>query len=159
MKLVFFVLLSVILLIAITAILFGILRTMAVQNDPRQKEFLGGTVPENLPDGIHKGIFSQKTTWQGKKFEASSSSGINIFKDDQGNITEKYPFKLSTGMGITDKNLKVLKIDYSQNKQPWWLKFILDEVVEVSPGKFLGKVHLNLIPNVPFTLGYFRLEK
>ncbi|TSC66197.1 MAG: hypothetical protein CEO21_242, partial [Microgenomates group bacterium Gr01-1014_80] len=82
--------------------------------------------------------------------------GINIFKDTDGN-QERYPFKTYTGKGLQD-NKEVLKIDYSANKDPWWLRFILDEIVETAPGKYLGKVHIQVLPGTGFSLGYFKLE-
>lgn len=53
----------------------------------------------------------------------------------------------------------VLKIDYAIPANPFWLRFILDEIVETEPGKLLGKVHIHLLPDLNFTLGFFTLEK
>ncbi len=154
MRLILPALLCMFLLIILIPIAFGLLKTMQIQNDPRQKEFLGGTVPGNLPNGPYTGTDLQGAAWLGKRFSAKTATGINVFT-----TSEKYPFKMSTGFGITDKNLKVIKIDYSQNKNPWWLKFLQDEIVETSPGKFLGKIQVNVIPGLPFSLGYFELKK
>ncbi|MFS8159040.1 MAG: hypothetical protein ACMG6E_02285 [Candidatus Roizmanbacteria bacterium] len=74
-------------------------------------------------------------------------------------MTKKYPFRVYTGKGTQDKSLTVLKIDYSENRHPWWLRFILDEVVETSPHHLLGKVHVTFLPGLPMTLELFRLEK
>lgn len=158
MKLVLLALLCVLLIFALIVILLGILRSIQIQNNPQQKEFLNGTVPKDLPNGLYKGKVGLKTNWQGKRFDASASAGINVFKKN-GQTSESYPFKTYVGPGAQDKNLKVLKIDYSENKKPWWLRYILDEVVEVSPGKYLGKLHITAIPGLPFSLGFFRLEK
>lgn len=156
------ILVSVVILLCIfllIGVLFGLFRTMQVQNKPQQKEFLRGKVPKVLPNGFYKGtVTGLNTTWQGKKFDASRSAGINVFKEGS-NKTENFPFKTSVGKGVQDTNMDVLKIDYSSNKSPWWIRYILDEVVEVSPGKYLGKVHITFIPGLPFTMGYFRLEK
>lgn len=136
-------------------ILIGEVRTFYIQQSPQNQEFVKGTLPKNL-SGLYKGSVNLKTTWQGKKF-SSTNSGINIFKDEKG-TTENFPFKTYSGQGLQD-NIQVLKIDYSINKSPWWLRFILDELVETSPGKYLGKVHITLIPGLPFTVGFFKLEK
>lgn len=159
MKLVVVGLACVLLILVLITILLGIVRTVQIAHKPQQKEFLGGIVPKVLPNGVYKGtVTGLKTTWVGKRFDASNSSGINVFKDGNSG-SKKYPFKTYVGEGVADKNLKVIKIDYSANKDHWWLRFILDEVVEVSPDKYLGKVHITVIPGLPFSLGYFRLEK
>ena len=159
MKLIFALALCIVIIVILLLFLFGIVRTIQTQHNPQQQEFLGGGVPKEMPNGLYKGsVTGLKTTWQGKRFDRARKVGINVFKN--GNtIDENYPFKMYVGVGIQDKNRKVLKIDYSANAQPFWLKYILDEVVEVSPNKYLGKVHVLLIPGLPFTLGYFRLEK
>ncbi|MEX2055128.1 MAG: hypothetical protein WD972_03005, partial [Candidatus Andersenbacteria bacterium] len=86
-----------------------------------------------------------------------AASGINVF-DDAGQRNERYPFKTYTAPGIRDEALQVLKIDYNIQGNPWWLKFILDEVVEVAPNTLLGKVHVH-VGSLAFTLSYFTLEK
>jgi|SRR5581483_12010879 len=159
MKFILALIVCILLILVLLVVLFGIVRTIQVQHKPQQKEFLSKSAPKKLPDGIYKGtVTGLTTTWQGKKFDAKNKAGINVFKNG-GTLTEKYPFKLYTGKGVQDKNTTVLKIDYSKNKSPWWLKYILDEVVEVAPGKFLGKVHITVIPGLPFTIGYFQLER
>ena len=141
-------------LLIILPLLLGLLRTWQVQNSSYQKLFLSGKIPDPLPNNLYKGSVNFKTTWQGKKFDATNSAGINIIDNN-----EKYPFKTYTGKGLQDKNLDVFKIDYNIKENPLWLRFILDEIVEIEKNKFLGKVHINLIPGLPFSLGYFRLEK
>jgi len=147
------------LLIIFFSILLGSIRSIQIKHKPEQKEFLSGKVPSKMPDGFYKGtVKGLKVPWLGKKFDSAQMSGINVFKE-QNKTTENYPFTLSVGKGIQDKDLTVLKIDYSDNKHPWWLRYILDEVVEIAPGKLLGKVHIMLIPGLPCTIGYFELKK
>ncbi len=120
-----------------------------------QKVFLSGKIPNPLPDGFYKGSLRKlKTSWQGKKFDAKNSTGINLISGK-----ELYPFKTYIAKGLADKNLDVLKIDYDIPGNPFWLRFILDEIVETSPNHCLGKVHIKLIPGLPITLGFFQLEK
>ena len=131
----------------------GLYRNWKVQSSPNQKIFSEGKVPNPLPNGQYKGrVTGYNGSWKGKKFIASSSSGINLIDN-----TEKYPFKTYIGKGLQDHQLDILKIDYNIPQNPFWLHFILDEIVQTAPGKFLGKVHINLIPGLPFTLGYFTL--
>lgn len=124
---------------------------ISILHSPNQKLFLSGKVPNPLPSGLYKGSVNFKTSWQGKKFDASKSMGINLISGK-----EKYPFKTYVGKGLAD-NIDVLKIDYNIPQNPFWLRFILDEIVEISSGKYLGKVHINFF-GLPFSLGYFRLE-
>jgi hypothetical protein len=129
-------------------------------HDARQLKFKAGKVPSPLPDGLYKGMVSGRPhpSWQGKKFSSADNSGINIFKVGSSN-QEKFPFKTSVGPGIVDKDISVLKIDYNISQNPVWLRFILDEVVEVSPNHYLGKLQFRALPFMTFTLGYFDLEK
>ena len=155
MKMFYLILLTLIFLIVTLLLIFALLRTWKTQTGSNQKLFLSGHIPNPLLDGIYKGsVIGLKTNWQGKKFDAKNSAGINIIDNK-----EKYPFKTYIGKGLQDTNLRVYKIDYNISQNPLWLRFILDEIVEVEKGKYLGKVHINLIPKVPISLGYFRLEK
>lgn len=128
-----------------------------MQHSASQVEFLKGNVPVELPNGFLKGGVNLKTDWQGKEFEVSSGVGINVFKKD-GKEFRAYPFKFYKGKGLQEPKLDVIKIDYSQT-QPFWARFILDEIVEVSDGKYLGKIHLTVVPGTSLVIGYFRLEK
>ncbi len=147
------ILIALIIIIILLPVILGVYRNWTVQNSPNQKIFLSGKSPNPIPNGLYKGSVNFKTSWQGKKFDPTNSSGINIIDGK-----DRYPFKTYTGKGLRD-NIEVLKIDYNITQNPFWLRFILDEIVETSPGKYLGKVHIKLIPGLSFSLGYFRLEK
>ncbi len=139
------------------AVLAGMVRTWKVQASPLQEEFVNGKLPAKL-DGVYKGsVAGINTTWRGKKFNSSESTGINIFEDADG-INEKYPFKTYSGKGLQDE-IQALKIDYNLAENPLWLRCIVDELVETSPNKYLGKLNVKLVPGVPFCLGFFKLEK
>lgn len=127
------------------------IRTYQMQHNDSSRIFASGIVPEKLLDGYYKGRF-RDTPWLGKKFDAKNGKGINVFEKE-----EAFTFKLSKGKGVADPELEVIKIDYSVNEKPWWLRFILDEAVEIKPGHLLGKIHLTIIPGFPFTIGYFEL--
>ena len=71
--------------------------------------------------------------------------------------TERQPFKTYYGNGLRDKNLNVLVLDYDIPENPFWLRYIRDEIVQVAPNQYLGKLHLRVI-GFAFTLGYFELE-
>lgn len=140
--------------IAILLIIVGFIQTYRTNHSKYQEQFLAGTVPSPYPNGFQKGSADFYTSaWQGKTFDANSGTGINNFGTEK-----KYPFNTYVEKGLQDKNLDVFKIDYKNGKNPWWVSPVLDEIVEVAPGQFLGKIHYRLIPGYPFSIGYFRLE-
>lgn len=131
-------------------------RSQRVENSIIQKNnFSTGIFPSPLPDGSYIGfIQALETSWKGKIFDASNSSGINL-------IGEKkvYPFKTYKTKGLTNSSLDVLRLDYNLPQNPFWLRFITDEIVQHTLSKLTGKVYLNLIPGYPLSLGFFKLEK
>ncbi len=154
------IIISVILLILHFSFLsFGTYRTIITRMNPKQQVFLGGEIPTMLPDGFYRGSADgYQGSWQGKKFVAGEHRGVNVFLED-GVSVEKYPFALYVGVGVADKDLPVVAIDYNIKGNPWWIRPVLDEIVEVSPGKFLGKLEFRAVPWFPFSLGFFSLEK
>ena len=165
-----FPLLKIILGLIVVFFLVHILRTWQLEHSANQKLFASGTIPNPLPDGLYNGSVSGHTfSWLGKKFFATTSRGINIFTpldiklsngvNQNSTTTEKYPFKTSLGKGLRDKTLDVFQIDYNIPANPFWLRPILDEIVEITPGHYLGKLQARFIPGFPFTLSYFELKK
>lgn len=152
------ILIVIVVVIILTPLIWGIVRSYKVEHDSRQKVFENGSAPKNL-DGFYKGSANFNTkSWIGKSFDKKTRRGMNNFKKN-GKITKAFPFKTYTGLGIRDKNTKVLKIDYNIPENPLWLRMVLDELVEIAPNKYLGKAHLRLIPGLSFTLVYFALER
>ena len=144
----------------VLGILSGFLRTWQIQNDEREKIFLAGTVPNPVLDGLYYGAVPGHTvSWLGKKFYAAREKGINVFSDGKGGEVEQYPFVTSVGKGLHEKNLDVLKIDYDIPGNPVWLRLVVDEVVQVAPGWYLGKLEARMIPGYPFALTYFELKQ
>ncbi len=151
------VIISIFVGIIVGLVAFGLYRTYKVEHSDNQAIFLKGSLPSNL-DGFYKGtVNSYHGTWQGKTFFASQSKGINSFKD-AGKDTTRYPFKTYSGTGLLD-GIQVLKIDYNVPENKFWTRFLLDEIVQTEPNNYVGKIHLRIIPGLPFTIGYFRLSK
>jgi hypothetical protein len=158
MKMIVLIFLSILFIFLAIIFVFGTYRTIVVQTSPNQQLFTRGKVPSKFPDGVYKGtVRGLKTSWIGKSFESKNSSGINNFKTS-GKVTQNYTFKTYVGKGVQD-NKDVFKIDYNIPSNPFWLRFILDEIVEVKPNTYLGKVHIVIFPGLAFSMGYFSLEK
>jgi hypothetical protein len=139
---------------------YGIVQTQKVEHDPRQATFAASPAPHADIEGLHRGsLGGREVPWKGKKFEASDHRGVNVFLTRDGRTEERYPFRTRLGRGIKDKKTDVLKIDYDIEGNPWWLRRIADEVVEVAPGELLGKVHVRWVLGMTFTMGYFDLER
>lgn len=146
---------ELIILLLIIGIAAGFYRTYKISHSEEQKEFLAGTYPDPLPDGFLKGSAPGYTgKWKGKTFNAAASTGINNFGEET-----RYVFSTYKAKGLMESDKDVLKIDYGLKTNAWWVRAVLDELVQTAPGKYIGKAHLRLIPGLPFTVTFFRLEK
>src|SRR3989344_1620728 len=124
--------------IGIVLIIFGFLRTWQVQRNKSQALFIKGTVPDAKPDGFFNGtVLGIKASWIGKKLDAQKSGGINVFKNSKGERVDKYPFATTIESGLLDKSLKVIKIKYDILGNPFWLRRITDEIVQIAPNEYL----------------------
>lgn len=158
MKILFKIFLTIILIaLLILGLLF--LQTSRNKKNESHRQFIAGKIPTTVLNGFYKGSSDfYKGSWKGKTFYSEQNSGINNFQDEK---TERlaYTFKTANSKGLQDKNLDVVTIDYQNAENPFWLRPLLDEIVQVAPGEYLGVIHYRLIPNYPFTLGYFRLSE
>ena len=145
------------LIIMILGLAVMLWRDFISRRSPSQALFRAGTIPRQMPDGDFKGSVSGYSgSWIGKTFDASHATGRNRFSAGQG-VELAYPFKTAVGPGVADP-IQVVKIDYDIPENPFWLRRILDEIVQVGPDHYLGKVHLRWGP-VHLTGGYFELRK
>lgn len=145
--------------ILVIALVTGFWRTTKMEHSADQVRFTLGTAPSKPLDGFYNGtVVGYWGVWRGKKFNASAMTGINVVQN-HGETTEKFPFRTYQAAGARDKNTMVLAIDYNISGNPFWLRPILDEVVEVAPGELLGKMQLRIIPGWPFTILFFSLKK
>jgi len=140
-------------------LILAFVRTWQMEHVQNQARFKSGIIPNPLPNGLYTGTVSNnRVNWQGKKFDAATASGINLFENGKENQTEKYTFKTSIGKGIRDIDIRVFKIDYDVVGNPWWLRPVLDEIVQVEQDQYLGKLHVRLFGFV-WTWAYFELKK
>ena len=100
--------------------------------------------------------------WQGKIFDATQARGVNIFArhslmwarlfwpfhrhfvEESAQTYRAFPFRTWIGPGKRDPDLQVLKIDYNlpENPRPT-IRRVLDELVQVAEGLYLGKAHVH----------------
>lgn len=98
--------------------------------------------------------------WLGKRFDVKTTSGDNMmlpsarvpaklvwpsyrFQDMGEGRYAAFRFRSYAGAGTLDRDREVLKIDYDSDENPTFLiRDILDELVQVVPDVYLGKVLL-----------------
>ncbi len=150
---------SVLAALVIAFLIANVYRTQTIIRFPQQKKFLAGKVPDPVPEGLYQGRSRWKdVSWVGKKFDRATYTGINLFSKN-GKTIERFPFRFYTGKGLRDPGIDVLAIDYNIPESPFYVRPILDEIVSLPDGSYLGKVHLRLIPGYPFTIEFFELRK
>ncbi|MGE0130860.1 MAG: hypothetical protein AB7U82_22510 [Blastocatellales bacterium] len=168
--------------IAVVAIIIlGSLITFIIERSPYQPMFVNGRAPNPGPDGFHPGeahvLFDKKTPWLGKQFDRQAQIGFNIFTPlgarilkvasplyqkfsvNEEGATRAYYFKTYIGKGKKDVNTDVFKLDYDMPENPFWIRAILDEVVEIAPHEYLGKIHVRILPGFFVSIGYFGLRE
>lgn len=168
--------------IAVVAILLiGALITFLSERSPYQKMFAHGKLPNPAPQGFHPGqphvLLDKKTPWLGKSFDSQAQIGFNIFTPVGASIlkiatplyqkfsantdgnTRAYYFRTYTGKGKKDAKTDVFKLDYDAAENPFLIRIILDEIVEIAPQQYLGKIHVKFLPGFFVTVGYFGLRQ
>lgn len=116
--------------------------------------------------------------WKGKLFDARAQTGDNIFtRDSRFLLRLNYPFyrglvemdaltyrafqfKTYLAPGLMDPDCTVFKIDYdSPDNPPWTIRRVLDELVEIRSGVYLGKANVHWWWGGWQTVAYFLLER
>lgn len=144
---------------------FGIMRTMKSERSANQTIFLSGTAVLPAPGFYQGAATSYKGSWRGKFVEEGSQRGANVFEETDSVTGEsesqhrRYPFALYPAKGLRDGGLDVIVLDYNQAGNPWWLRYVTDEIVQTSPTTYLGKLHIKITPKIVFTMGYFTLQQ
>jgi hypothetical protein len=114
--------------------------------------------------------------WRGKTFDLAQQRGDNIFTKDsyplarlfnplyRGFIADGpgtyrgFAFRTYTAPGLFDADRAVLKIDYNLKENPaLTVRRVLDELVELDDGLYLGKAHVNWWSGGWQTVAYFSL--
>jgi len=114
--------------------------------------------------------------WHGKSFDRAAMTGQNRF-DPSARLAmrvlwpsyrpvamrwgrlEAFPFRTRVAPGAVDPDVEVLKIDYDFEANPGFLiRRILDEVVQVDAGTYLGKILFRIGPRLR-PIGFFSLHR
>ncbi len=156
----FGLLLGCIIFLILLMFVLGMFRAYKMEHNAMQEQFQKGVANIATLDGEYNGVAHgyEGTSWKGKTLNRTNHMGINRFMKD-GVASTNYPFQFSLRKGLRDKDMDVITLDYNQKENPWWLKYVVDEMVEVAPREYLGKVHLKIAPSIVVTLGYFTLSK
>lgn len=115
--------------------------------------------------------------WKGKQMDPATCTGDNIMKrssrwlfyllypfykgiiDENGPTFRAFVFNTSIGPGLQDPDVQVFKLDYDSAVNPaFTIRPILDEVVQIHPGVYLGKIHFKSLTGKWKMLGYFSLR-
>jgi hypothetical protein len=132
------------------------------------------TIPRPTDLGL-RALVSAWMPWTGKRFDASAQTGDNLLiasarpiarvlfpsyrlEPLDGGGYAAFRFRTYVGPGQVDADRQTLKIDYDSDENPRLLiRDILDELVQIVPGAYLGKVLLRR-KDAWRLLGYFALE-
>ncbi len=131
------------------------------------------TVPRPFDIGL-RALASAWMPWSGKRFDATADAGDNVLTESARLPTRilwpsyrpdpieagfaAFRFQTYVSPGAVDPDIETLKIDYDSTENPSFLiRDILDEVVQVVRGAYLGKVLLRRRGEWRL-LGYFALE-
>jgi hypothetical protein len=131
---------------------------------PLDGRYAGALVALDIAPGltaIAKTIASRWMPWRGKTFDAATQSGDNILTRDslalarlswpfyRGYIHDgptsyrAFAFRTYVAPGRADPDRDVLKIDYDRPGNPRLsIRRVLDELVQLDGGLYLGKAHL-----------------
>jgi len=116
--------------------------------------------------------------WKGKYLVASDAKGDNIFarpwraaftlmfpfyrgaRDHDDESFRAFVFDTSVAPGKVDVDRQVFRIDYDRpDNPPLTIRRIVDEVVELRDGAYLGKIHFKWWWGKWQMIGYFALRK
>jgi hypothetical protein len=135
------------------------------------------TTVQGVADGAVRQIASAWMPWLGKRFDSERQRGDNLLAASArvparvlfpgyrpeplpGGRLAAFKFRTYVSPGKVDPDRETLKIDYDSDQNPGLLiRDILDELVQVVPGAYLGKVLLRRGGGPEWRLiGYFALQ-
>ncbi|NMO04417.1 hypothetical protein HH308_24665 [Gordonia sp. TBRC 11910] len=139
------------------------------------------TTTNRALDGAAKALTENWMPWRGKSFDSANSGGENRMTESSAIVGKllwplysmrsgddgkaAFTFDTFTEGGVEDADVAVLVINYASVKEnpALVIRSIRDELVELVPGAYLGKIFFKL-PGLPGTkgrydrIGYFALR-
>jgi hypothetical protein len=125
---------------------------------------------------LAQGMTARWLPWKGKRFDPKLEMGDNIFTreslamgrvlwpfyrgyvDDGAETYRAFTFRTYIAPGLVNPNVDVLKIDYDLPVNPkGTIRRVLDELVQLADGYFLGKAHVHWWWGRWQTVAYFSL--
>ena len=132
---------------------------------------LGITLP------LARTLLAMWLPWRGKYLSSATSSGDNILRqryrwlfrllfpfykgiiESGDNTFRALKFKTSIQPGLVDSDRQVLNINYDSPDNPaLTVRPIIDELVQIEPGIYLGKIHFRWWWGSSQMIGYFSLR-
>jgi hypothetical protein len=145
--------------------------------DGPQRGILVTPSVQGVADGVLRQVASAWMPWLGKRFDAERQRGDNLLAASAriparvlfpgyrpepvpGGRLAAFTFRTYVSPGKLDPDRETLKIDYDSDENPGLLiRDVLDELVQVVPGAYLGKVLLRRRGGQEWRLiGYFALQ-
>lgn len=128
-----------------------------------------------LVDTVVRQVTSVWMPWQGKAFDVATNRGVNHLAGSTKYATRllwpryataprqggRAGFRFDTYVAPSkqDPDVRALVIDYSKIREnPLVIRSIRDELVQIVPGAFLGKIMLRLLRDAYSTIGFFALR-
>lgn len=127
--------------------------------------YRGELVALDIAPGINQFVETMTALWfpwRGKFFDAAHSNGDNIstsdsltlahvfwplyrgYKENGADTYRAFTFQTRIAPGFVDPDRQVLKLDYDLADNPSLsIRRVLDELVQIQPGFYLGKAHLH----------------
>lgn len=164
-----------------SAALNDLFRAGAAPEPPPNGRHAGELIVLDIAPGLtqfFQGLFHLWMPWRGKTFDASQNRGENIFTkdsyllarllnplyrgfvDDGPGTYRGFAFRTYKAPGLFDVDRTVLKIDYNLKENPvLTVRRVLDELVKLDDGLYLGKAHVHWWWGAWQTVAYFSLRE
>lgn len=145
-------------------------------NGPTEGIAVMFTIQDHM-DAVLRPVIEATKVWDGKKFDAESHTGINsmskgmsiagklfwpmyTMKTDETGHKWAFDFKTFIEPSVDDANVNVFVIDYKdvESNPSLIVKKVRDEMTELVPTVYLGKIMYRLDSGDHTKLGYFALR-
>ena len=156
-------------------------RSGTLPEPPPDGPYAGELVAVDIAPGLSQlvgWLAARWMPWKGKYLIQAQSRGDNIFargsrllmrllfpfyrgmSDFEPDSFRAFVFETSIDTGMADKDRQVFRIDYDRPDNPALsIRRIVDEIVQVGDGLYLGKIHFRWWWGTWQMIGYFALRQ